>query len=109
VKFRHPASGYAVLGAAAIVAVANGACTAARVAIGGLLPAAVRCAGVEGKLQNQPLSQENVERASAEVRDVLTEDAMGDIYASAEYRKAMAPVYIARALRLASSRCPPDL
>ena len=41
-KFSHPASRYAVLGAAASITVKDGTCTAARVAIGGLLPSARR-------------------------------------------------------------------
>ena len=104
VKFRHPASGYAVLGAAAVVSVADGICTSARVAIGGLLPAAVRCGDVERTVQQQALSSDTVSRAASEVRRVLNDDVMGDIFASADYRKAMAPVYVARALRSASSR-----
>src|SRR5260221_5865783 len=39
VKFRHPASGYAVLGVAAVVSVADGTVAAAQVAIGGVRPA----------------------------------------------------------------------
>jgi aerobic carbon-monoxide dehydrogenase medium subunit len=104
VKFRHPASGYAVLGAAAVVTVADGTCTLARVAIGGLLPAPVRCGEVERTLEKQRVSPESLARAASEVRRVLNDDVMGDIFASAEYRKAIAPVYVTRALTTASSR-----
>ena len=105
VKFRHPASGYAVVGVAAAVSVADGTCTSARVAIGGLLPAAVRCAAVERTVEKQRISSESVARAASEVRAVLSDgDVMGDIFASAEYRKAIAPVYVGRALTSASAR-----
>ena len=104
VKFRHPASGYAVLGAAAVVSVADGACTSARVAIGGLLPAPVRCGDVERTLEKQRISSENLARAASEVRRVLNDDVMGDIFASVDYRKAMAPIYVTRALTSASSQ-----
>jgi carbon-monoxide dehydrogenase medium subunit len=103
-KFSHPASRYAVLGVAAVVSVADGTCTSARVAIGGLLPAAVRCSDVERAFAKQSISADSVSRAASEVRHVLNDDVMGDIFASAEYRKAMAPVYVARALTSASSR-----
>jgi carbon-monoxide dehydrogenase medium subunit len=104
VKFSHPASRYAVLGVAAVVSVADGTCTRARVAIGGLLPAPVRCGDVERAIEKQRLSTETVSRAAAQVERVLTDDVMGDIFASADYRKAMAPVYVGRALTSASSR-----
>jgi carbon-monoxide dehydrogenase medium subunit len=104
VKFRHPASGYAVLGVAAVVSVTDGTCTAARVAIGGLLPAPVRCTDVERAIEQQRVSSDSVSRAAAAVQRVLNDDVMGDIFASAEYRKAMAPVYVTRALTSAFSR-----
>jgi carbon-monoxide dehydrogenase medium subunit len=103
VKFRHPASGYAVLGAAAVVSVTDGVCTSARVAIGGLLPAPVRCGDVERTLEKQRISSENLARAASEVRRVLNDDVMGDIFASVDYRKAMAPIYVTRALTSAAS------
>src|SRR5207237_6266563 len=46
VKFTHPASRYAVVGAAAIVDVNGGTCAGARVSIGGLVPVAMRAPGV---------------------------------------------------------------
>src|SRR5262249_37866158 len=36
VKHKHPASGYAVVGVAAVVSVAGGACTAAKLVVGGV-------------------------------------------------------------------------
>lgn len=106
VKFSHPASRYAVIGAAAALSMKDGLCTAARVAIGGLLPVPVRCPGVERAIEKQPVSPESVTRAAAEVSRALTPagHVMGDIFASAEYRQAMAPVYVGRALTAASAR-----
>lgn len=106
VKFSHPASRYAVIGAAAVISMKDGICTAARVAIGGLLPAPVRCPGVERAIEKQGISPESVTRAAAEVSQALapTGNVMGDIFASAEYRQAMAPVYVGRALRAAAVR-----
>jgi carbon-monoxide dehydrogenase medium subunit len=104
VKFSHPASHYAVLGVAAVVSVEKGACTSARVAIGGLLPVARRCTAVETSLAGQPASPDTAKRAAADVTRDLGTDLLGDIFASAEYRKAMAPVYVARALGRALER-----
>ena len=104
VKFEHPASRYAVIGAAATVTVAGGTCTAATVAVGGLVPRPVRAASVEKALAGQPLTAENIARAAALVAQDLGDDILGDIYASAEYRKATAPVWIKRALSAAAGR-----
>jgi carbon-monoxide dehydrogenase medium subunit len=103
-KFSHPASRYAVIGAAASLTVTDGTCTAARVAIGGLLPTARRAAAVEKALVGtQPDVQSLVAAAKQVTADVGT-DVTGDIYASAEYRAAMAPVYVKRALAAAMAR-----
>jgi len=111
VKFSHPASHYAVIGVAAIISIEKGVCAAVRVAIGGLLPVAKRCSAVEASLVGQQASPAAVSRAAAEVsRDLSSpngsrsDDLLGDIFASAEYRKAMAPVYVGRALRRALER-----
>ena len=103
-KFSHPASRYAVLGVAASVAVKDGAFTAARVAIGGLLPAARRAGSVERALVGTPATPESIARAAAQVKNDLGSDVTGDIFASGEYRAAMAPVYVRRAVATAASR-----
>jgi len=104
VKFSHPASRYAVIGVAAVVDVASGTCRAARVAIGGLLPAPARCPAVERTLTGQRVSAETTRRAAGEVAKALGDSTMGDIFASAAYRAAVAPVYVARALTTAIAR-----
>ena len=104
VKFSHPASRYAVIGVAATLSVAGGKCTAAAVAVGGLVPRPVRAAGVEKALGGQALSGETIAKAAGQVSQDLGIDILGDIYASAEYRQAVAPVWVKRALTLASSR-----
>lgn len=103
-KFTHPASRYAVVGAAAAVAVKNGQCAAARVAVGGLLPAAARARAVETALTGARPSPNAIARAAAQVSASLGAGVLEDIYASAEYRKAMAVVYIKRALAAAFDR-----
>jgi carbon-monoxide dehydrogenase medium subunit len=102
VKFAHPASRYAVVGVAAVLTVAEGKCSAARVAVGGLVPRPIRAASVERALVGQSLSSTLIAEASARVTEDLDGDLIGDIFASAEYRKAVAPVYVKRAVAAAT-------
>jgi carbon-monoxide dehydrogenase medium subunit len=104
VKFSHPASRYAVIGVAATLSVAGGKCTAAAVALGGLVPRPARAAAVEKALGGQALSADTIAKASSQVSQDLGTDILGDVYASAEYRQAVAPVWVKRALTLAASR-----
>src|SRR5262245_22683759 len=66
-KFTHPASRYAVVGAAAVVVVKDGACTAARIAIGGLVPAATRARAVEAALTGARPSPDAIDKAAQRV------------------------------------------
>lgn len=103
-KFSHPASRYAVLGAAALITVKAGTCTAARVALGGLLPHARRASAVEKALVGKPATDATIAAAAQQVTADLGKDVTGDIFASAEYRSAMAPVYSKRAVAAAVAR-----
>jgi len=103
-KFSHPASRYAVIGAAAQLTMANGTCTAARVALGGLVPAARRSPAVEAALAGKSLTDATIADAAAKVASDLGADVMGDIFASAEYRKSVAPVYVRQAIAAAVAR-----
>lgn len=104
VKFSHPASRYAVIGVAASVTVAGNVCSAARVALGGLLPHASRAAAVEKALTGKPLDTSAIANAAAQVGADLGGDVTGDIFASASYRAAVAPVYVKRAIAAAAAR-----
>jgi carbon-monoxide dehydrogenase medium subunit len=103
-KFSHPASRYAVLGVAAWVAVANGTCSAARIALGGLVPNARRAGSAERALVGKAINDDTIAAAAAQVAADLGDDVSGDIYASAEYRSAMAPVFTKRVLANAAAR-----
>jgi carbon-monoxide dehydrogenase medium subunit len=104
VKFSHPASRYAVIGVAAVVTVSGGTCTSAAVAIGGLVPRPVRATSVEKALAGRTLSEETIATAASLATGDLGNDILGDLYASAEYRKAVAPVWVKRALSAAAAR-----
>ena len=104
VKFPHPASRYAVVGAAAILSVSGGTCSSASVVVGGVEAKPARASSVEAALAGSDLSDAALDAAAAAVAGDLGGDAMGDVFASAEYRKAMAAVYVRRALGAAASR-----
>jgi len=103
-KFAHPASRYAVVGVAALIAITNGTCSSARVAVGGLLPSARRATAVERGLVGKAMTDDAIGAAAAQVAGDLGNDVTGDIYASAEYRAAMAPVFTKRAIANAAAR-----
>ena len=103
-KLPNPASRYAVVGAAAVLQVEGGQCTAAGVAIGGLTPNATRCPSVEAALSGKALNDESISAAADAVTNDLPDDLIGDIHASEEYRRAMAAVYVKRALMKAAER-----
>lgn len=98
-KHRHPASGYAVVGVAAVVTLdPNGVCQEARVAITGAGTHAIRATGVEQELAGKPLAQAS--EASARAAEGL--DLLNDYYASTDYRAHLARVLTLRALNQAA-------
>jgi carbon-monoxide dehydrogenase medium subunit len=103
-KFTHPASRYAVTGVAAVVTIAGGTCTAATVVLGGLVPSPRRAAAVEKALVGQTLQPGAIDKAAGEVAADLQGEVLGDLFASADYRRATAAVWVKRALALAMLR-----
>jgi aerobic carbon-monoxide dehydrogenase medium subunit len=97
VKHRHPASGYTVVGAAAVVTAEGGSCTAARLTIGGVTSPPVHATAAMEALVGGPSSKERIAAAAEKVPESLPE-AAGDAYASGEYRAHLAEVLTARAL-----------
>ena len=114
-KMAHPATSFAVVGAAVVVTLELGDhgpghghdhdhdhgphhCVSASVAVGGVVPSPVRASSVEAALAGQELTQESITAAANRVVDDLGSDIIGDIYASAEYRRAMAAVELKHAL-----------
>ncbi len=104
VKFSHPASRYAVIGVAAALIVADGVCRSASVVVGGIQETPVKAAGVERALVGQALNAEHIDTAARAVTGDLGDNLLGDIFASGQYRKAVAPVWVRRALSAAAAR-----
>jgi carbon-monoxide dehydrogenase medium subunit len=102
VKFAHPASRYAIVGAAAYVKLSGGNVTACRLAITGAGPVAVRQTDTEQAMLNTDGSADAI--AGAADHAGTTMDILGDIHASEDYRRAMVKVYAKRALAAAVAR-----
>ena len=101
VKHRHPASGYAVVGVAAVVRLNDdGTCADARVGITGAGTHATRATGVEQALRGGQLDDAAIAGASAHAANGL--DLLSDPYASKDYRAHLAQVMTKRALTQAA-------
>jgi aerobic carbon-monoxide dehydrogenase medium subunit len=103
VKRRHPASGYTIVGVAAVVTVENGEFSAARVTIGGVTSPPVHATPAADALVGGPGSDEAIAAAAEKVSESLP-NAMGDRYASSEYRTHLATVLAKRAFAVAFER-----
>jgi aerobic carbon-monoxide dehydrogenase medium subunit len=101
-KMVQPASGFAIVGAAARVRRSGGKVSWVRVGITGLAGKAFRATAVEKLLEGTTGSAADIKKAAAVVADGV--DANSDLHASADYRRQMAQVYTARALTAALSR-----
>ena len=96
-KFSHPASRYAVVGVAASVTV-GGTVTAASVAVGGVEPAPTIGSSVAACLVGNAPTDTALDEAASAICSDIGDDVLSDIFASEDYRKAMAVVYTRRAL-----------
>lgn len=103
-KLANPASRYAMVGVAAMITMENGKCTQAGVAVGGLTPSAKITPSVETELIGTTLNAEIIAAAAEAVQNDLGDDILEDIHAGVEYRKAMATVFVKRALTAAVER-----
>ena len=103
VKMHQPASGYAVVGVAAVVTLnASGKVEKVAVGITGVAPKAYRAEAVEKALQGKKWTPQLL--ATAVRHAAAGVDALSDIHASAEYRREMAAVIAGRALARAFDR-----
>jgi aerobic carbon-monoxide dehydrogenase medium subunit len=98
-KHHHPASGYAVVGVAVRLKMSGNKIDDAAVAITGVSDSAYRAKGVEKALHGK--GPDAFAEASKHAADGV--DALGDTYASVEFRKHLASVMVRRALEQAKS------
>jgi carbon-monoxide dehydrogenase medium subunit len=103
VKLHQRASHYAIVGVAAALDVKSGVIQSARIGLTGAGPNAVRLAKVEQALAGQKAGPDAFAAASknagAELPAINT-----DIHAGEDYRRAMIPVFVRRALEAALAR-----
>ncbi|HWX53159.1 MAG TPA: xanthine dehydrogenase family protein subunit M [Verrucomicrobiae bacterium] len=102
-KFRHPASGFAVVGVAvSLTKDGSGKCQSAGVGVTGVSAKPYKAKGVENALKGSALDGKSLSAAAAHAADGV--EANADLFASAEYRKHLAEAYTRRALDAAVSR-----
>ncbi len=96
-KFHQPASGFAIVGAAArVIATKSGQIEDIALGMTGVGPKAYRATAVEKSLRGKNATESLI--ADACSRAAQGVDALGDIFASAQYRREMASVFARRAI-----------
>jgi carbon-monoxide dehydrogenase medium subunit len=95
-KIRHPASGYAVVGVAAVLRQEAGVVVDASIGVTGATAYAFSATAATDVLIGKPLTADTVKQAS----ELAVQDAacLADHYASADYRRHLLQVQTARAL-----------
>jgi carbon-monoxide dehydrogenase medium subunit len=101
-KLPQPASGYAIVGVAAVIGTSNGTISHAAIGVTGLHEHPFRAEDVEKALIGSDGSDAAIEAAAAHVNDDV--EPSSDIHADGEYRAAMAVVYTRRAIEAALGR-----
>lgn len=97
-KVPHPASGYAVVGVAAVVAVAaDQTVNYVRVGMTGAADVAYRAKAVEDALMGHAFTEAAIDEAAKFA--AVDGSIAGDLYASEEYRRNLCVVHTARALK----------
>jgi carbon-monoxide dehydrogenase medium subunit len=99
-KMPHPASGFAVVGVAANLSFNGGSeCKSASIGITGVSSKAYRAAAVESALAGATVNDGTILSAANHATDGV--DVNGDVFASDEYRKHLAAVFVRRAIAAA--------
>jgi carbon-monoxide dehydrogenase medium subunit len=102
-KLHQRASHYAIVGVAVALEIKGGVIQSARIGLTGATTHAVRLTNVERALAGQKASADTIKSASAEAGSGVA-DINADLHASADYRRAMIPVFTRRALEKAIAR-----
>ena len=102
-KLHQRASHYAVVGVAASLDIEGGVIESARIGLTGATTHAMRLTDVEKALAGNKASADVIAAASANASSGIA-DLNADLHGSAEYRRAMIPVFTKRALEKAVAR-----
>jgi carbon-monoxide dehydrogenase medium subunit len=95
-KFAHPASGFAVVGVAAAFALDGDRALNVRIAVTGAGPRPFRARETESALEGQTLTDSAVRAAAQHAASGI--EIVGDLFASAEWRRQLVSVMTARAV-----------
>jgi carbon-monoxide dehydrogenase medium subunit len=95
-KFAHPASGYAIVGVAAVVDLDGDTVSSARIALTGAASTSTRLTSVEAAIAGSTLTEEAVAQAVAGATDGIAIN--GDDFAPEAYRAHLVEVLTRRAL-----------
>jgi carbon-monoxide dehydrogenase medium subunit len=95
-KFPQPASRYPFVGCAVAMDSSAGNCSDVRIGFSGVGETAFRDSRVEDELRGNTLNESAIAVASAKAADARS--VLSDVFVSEEYRRAMAKVYLKRAL-----------
>jgi carbon-monoxide dehydrogenase medium subunit len=101
-KFEHPASGYALCGAAAVVDMQGGKASSVKLCFNGVAIKPFSADGVAEALTGGDMSDAAIDAAVD--AHLTVPDPTGDMFASAEYRQQLAKVYGKKALKAARDR-----
>jgi carbon-monoxide dehydrogenase medium subunit len=102
-KLHQPASGFAIVGAAARITLEKGGkISAATLGITGVAAKAYRATAVEKALHGKKLTAKLLAEAARQAAQGV--EPLSDLHASAEYRREMAAVFARRALERAAAR-----
>jgi carbon-monoxide dehydrogenase medium subunit len=99
VKTEQKASGFALCGVAAVVDQPG---KRVRIGVTGIAPVPYRARAVEARLDGRQVDESTIAEAAKLAADAV--DPLGDIHASPDYRRQLAQVNVARALRAAIAR-----
>ncbi len=101
-EFSRRHGDFAIIGVAAIVAIEEGRCRTARVAVCGGAPCAMRLRGAEEILEGGRILERSVDDAAARAAQLV--DPPSDLHASSDYRRNLTRVLTRRALNRAIAR-----
>ena len=101
-KFARVEGDYATVSVAAVVAMGNGRCSYARVALGSCGPTPIRAKAAEDRLTGSALADTDIAEAAAILREEC--DPIDDVRGSGEYRMMLVEPLLGRALRAAAAK-----